>query len=82
MEDRSSSAFVDASTFFVDTVGLVADTECSNHRPWRGTCPQVDRGWSTRRTEGYAATVESSVVTFRDSVDNGARPGRLVRGRR
>ena len=31
---------------------------------------------------GYAATVVSGVVTRRDSVDTGARPGRLVRGAR
>lgn len=31
---------------------------------------------------GYSATVVSGVVTRRDSVDTGARPGRLVRGAR
>ena len=29
---------------------------------------------------GYVATVVSGVVTRRDDVDTGARPGRLVRG--
>ncbi|MGZ5376679.1 MAG: N-acyl-D-amino-acid deacylase family protein [Mycobacterium sp.] len=31
---------------------------------------------------GYSATIVSGVVTRRDSVDTGARPGRLVRGAR
>jgi N-acyl-D-aspartate/D-glutamate deacylase len=31
---------------------------------------------------GYCATIVSGVVTRRDSVDTGARPGRLVRGTR
>ena len=31
---------------------------------------------------GYSATIVSGVVTRRDGVDTGARPGRLVRGSR
>ena len=35
-----------------------------------------------QHASGYAATVVSGVVTRRDGVDTGARPGRLVRGAR
>jgi N-acyl-D-aspartate/D-glutamate deacylase len=31
---------------------------------------------------GYVATIVGGVVTRRDGVDTGARPGRLVRGAR
>ena len=31
---------------------------------------------------GYSATIVNGVVTRRDGVDTGARPGRLVRGAR
>jgi N-acyl-D-aspartate/D-glutamate deacylase len=31
---------------------------------------------------GYRATIVNGVVTRRDGVDTGARPGRLVRGAR
>jgi N-acyl-D-aspartate/D-glutamate deacylase len=31
---------------------------------------------------GYDATIVNGVVTRRDGVDTGARPGRLVRGAR
>jgi N-acyl-D-amino-acid deacylase len=33
-----------------------------------------------QRAKGYAATIKSGVVTFRDGVDTRARPGLLVRG--
>jgi N-acyl-D-aspartate/D-glutamate deacylase len=32
--------------------------------------------------EGYVATIVAGEVTRREGVDTGARPGRLVRGRR
>jgi N-acyl-D-amino-acid deacylase len=35
-----------------------------------------------QRSRGYAATIVAGEVTFRDGVPTGARPGRLVRGRR
>jgi N-acyl-D-amino-acid deacylase len=35
-----------------------------------------------QHAEGYAATVKSGVVTFRDGSDTGARPGRLLRSAR
>lgn len=35
-----------------------------------------------QHASGYLATVVSGVVTRRDGVDTGARPGRLVRGAR
>jgi N-acyl-D-amino-acid deacylase len=35
-----------------------------------------------QHASGYAATIVSGVVTRRDGVDTGARPGRLVRGAR
>jgi N-acyl-D-aspartate/D-glutamate deacylase len=35
-----------------------------------------------QHASGYAATLVSGVVTRRDGVDTGARPGRLVRGAR
>ena len=35
-----------------------------------------------QRATGYAWTIKSGVVTFRDGVATGARPGRLVRGPR
>jgi N-acyl-D-aspartate/D-glutamate deacylase len=35
-----------------------------------------------QHASGYAATVVSGVITRRDGVDTGARPGRLVRGAR
>ena len=35
-----------------------------------------------QRASGYAATIVSGVVTRRNGVDTGARPGRLVRGAR
>ncbi len=35
-----------------------------------------------QRSEGYVATIVAGEVTRRDGVDTGARPGRLVRGRR
>ena len=35
-----------------------------------------------QRADGYTATVVAGTVTRRDGVDTGARPGRLVRGRR
>ncbi|MGB1653681.1 MAG: N-acyl-D-amino-acid deacylase family protein [Acidimicrobiales bacterium] len=35
-----------------------------------------------QRCEGYVATIVAGEVTRRDGVDTGARPGRLVRGRR
>jgi N-acyl-D-aspartate/D-glutamate deacylase len=41
-----------------------------------GACRVLQRG------KGYAATVVGGEVTFRDGVPTGARPGRLVRGRR
>jgi N-acyl-D-aspartate/D-glutamate deacylase len=34
-----------------------------------------------QRVDGYAATVVSGVVTYRDGEPTGALPGRLVRGR-
>jgi len=33
-------------------------------------------------SSGYVATIVSGVVTRRDGVDTGARPGRLIRGGR
>ena len=33
-------------------------------------------------TSGYSATIVNGVVTRRDNIDTGARPGRLVRGAR
>ena len=33
-----------------------------------------------QRSVGYDATICHGVVTYRDGVDTGARPGRLVRG--
>ena len=35
-----------------------------------------------QRSVGYVATIVAGTVTRRDGVDTGARPGRLVRGRR
>ena len=35
-----------------------------------------------QRARGYRATIVAGEVTRRDGVDTGARPGRLVRGRR
>jgi N-acyl-D-amino-acid deacylase len=35
-----------------------------------------------QRSVGYVATVVAGEVTRREGVDTGARPGRLVRGRR
>jgi N-acyl-D-amino-acid deacylase len=35
-----------------------------------------------QQASGYAATIVSGVITRRDGVDTGARPGRLVRGAR
>jgi N-acyl-D-aspartate/D-glutamate deacylase len=35
-----------------------------------------------QRGRGYAATIVAGEVTFRDGEPTGARPGRLVRGRR
>ncbi len=35
-----------------------------------------------QRADGYVATIVAGEVTRRDGVDTGARPGRLVRGRR
>jgi len=35
-----------------------------------------------QRASGYACTIKSGVVTFREGVATGARPGRLVRGPR
>jgi len=35
-----------------------------------------------QRASGYVATIKSGVVTFREGVPTGARPGRLVRGPR
>jgi N-acyl-D-aspartate/D-glutamate deacylase len=35
-----------------------------------------------QRSEGYVATIVAGEITRRDGVDTGARPGRLVRGRR
>ncbi|TVV69787.1 N-acyl-D-amino-acid deacylase family protein [Sphingomonas solaris] len=36
----------------------------------------------TQRADGYDATIVSGAITYRDGVDTGARPGRLVRGAR
>jgi hypothetical protein len=36
----------------------------------------------SRSSSGYRATIVNGVVTRRDGVDTGARPGRLVRGAR
>ena len=35
-----------------------------------------------QRADGYAATIVSGVVTYRDGKPTGALPGRLVRGAR
>ncbi len=35
-----------------------------------------------QRAEGYVATIVAGQITRRDGVDTGARPGRLIRGRR
>jgi N-acyl-D-amino-acid deacylase len=35
-----------------------------------------------QRASGYVATIKSGVVTFREGVATGARPGKLVRGPR
>lgn len=39
-------------------------------------------GRIVQRASGYRATIVAGVVTRRDDTDTGARPGRLVRGRR
>ena len=41
-----------------------------------GACRVLQRG------RGYAATIVAGEVTFRDGEPTGARPGRLIRGRR
>jgi N-acyl-D-amino-acid deacylase len=35
-----------------------------------------------QRASGYVATVKTGAVTYRDGVDTGERPGRLLRGAR
>ena len=52
------------------------------HRREDGLRPACRRSATGPGASGYRATIVNGVVTRRDSVDTGARPGRLVRGAR
>jgi N-acyl-D-aspartate/D-glutamate deacylase len=69
-------------------VGLRADLNVIDHEHLRLRAPVMVHDLPAgarrfvQRAEGYVATIASGAVTLRDGVDQGLRPGALIRGAR